>query len=154
MFSIIVAVISILLIVAITGATMYYGGDSFNDNQVKSSAAKYRNEAQQIGAAVTMYKSDGKVIDESFTLQKLVDGKYLTTIPTAWEPGSNKIMRTLSVDDPASEHVCLYSNDQAGHFFSPTDVGVETYSRDDSKGIPHCDKENLNPNVPCCVNVT
>ena len=154
MLNVIIVIISLVLIVAVVGATMYWGGDGFNDNGVKADAAKYRNEAQQIGAAVTMFKADGNVIDENFKLQDLVDGKYLTTIPEAWEPGSNKITRTLSVDDEGSEHICHYSNAQAGYNFSASDTEVEPYSREPSKGIPHCDKSNLDPNVPCCVNVT
>lgn len=153
MLTVIIVIVSLLLVVAAVSATMYYGGDGFNDNKVKSMAAKYRNEAQQIGSAVTMYKADGKVIDESFTLQKLVDGKYLTSIPEAWEPGSNKITRTMSPDDPSSEHICLYSNEQAGFTYSSSEPQVQPYSSDPNKGIPQCDKTNLDPNVPCCVNV-
>lgn len=154
MFSVVIVLVSLVLVIATVGAVMYYGGGGFNDNKVKSDAAKYRNEAQQIGGAVTMFKADGNVIDESFTLQALVDGDYLSHIPEAWEPGSNRITRTLSKDDESSEHVCHYSNEQAGYKFSSSDSQVEPYSREPSKGIPHCDKENLDPNVPCCVNVS
>ncbi|MCF2901849.1 hypothetical protein L1267_15845 [Pseudoalteromonas sp. OFAV1] len=60
MFSLIISIIAIALVIVLAGASLYYGGDAFNKGTAKGEAAKYVNEAQQIQAAVTMYKVDNK----------------------------------------------------------------------------------------------
>lgn len=152
MFNLIIIVISIALIVVLALASMYHGGKAFNENKVVADAAKYRGEAIQISSAFTLFKSDGNSVSESFTLQDLVNKGYLKTLPSGWQPGSNKIIFPLNSNDTGSEHICITAIQQSGYSFDPTDTQVDVYSADSTKAIPHCDKASLDPMVPCCVN--
>lgn len=154
MFNIIIAVIAIALIAILTIASMYHGGSAFNDNKIIADAARYRTEATQISSAITLFKSDGNEITDKFVLQDLVDKKYLNALPAGWLPGSNKIIMPLDTSSDASEAVCITAIEQSGYNFDPADTKVDAYSKDPKKGIPHCDKPELDPMVPCCVNKT
>lgn len=81
MFSLIITIISIALVAALALATIYYGGTAFSTGNVKASASQVINQAQQIAAAVTMYKNDngGSV---PANVAALVSGNYLGSSPT------------------------------------------------------------------------
>ncbi len=151
MNNLIIVLISIALAVTLATATFFYGGSSYTDNKIEAEATKLRNEAAQISGAIRFYTSKGNMTGEDFTLQDLVDEKYLSAVPDGWLPGDNIIKRTLSKDDIKSEHVCIVANKQAGFVFSSAEPDVVPYSEDDQIGIPSCEKENLNLLVPCCV---
>ena len=57
MSSLIIAIISIVLIVAVAGATMYYGGDNLTQGRSSADAAAYVSGAQQISGAAVMHIS-------------------------------------------------------------------------------------------------
>lgn len=152
MFNMITVIIAVALVTVITLTGFFYGGGAFSDNTIAAEAARYRNEAAQIAAAVTLFRAQGNEITSEFSLQTLVDGGYLATLPLEWEPGSDIIMKALETTDPASEEICFTANKQASFKFAATEPDVQVYSLDTNFGIPHCDKSELDANVPCCVN--
>lgn len=80
MFQLIVAVIAIALVIALTLASIFYGGEAFTRSSLKANVAAMVNQAQQISGAHTLYKTDfSKPAD---TLADLAPA-YLAEIPTA-----------------------------------------------------------------------
>lgn len=153
MFNLIVAVIAVALIAVLSGAALYYGGSSFTENKVDAEAARIVNEASQINAAILVYQADGNEVTESFKLTDLVSLGYLKGLPVGWTPGDDRAIKPLPEDDPGSERVCYQANVLAGFEFDPIEDDVETFVDDPSQGIPHCDKPDMPPGVPCCVNI-
>ena len=86
MFSLIISIIAIALVIVLAGASLYYGGDAFNKGTAKGEAAKYVNEAQQLQAAVTMYKVDNKGDVSSVSSTVLKDDGYLSAYLSASVP--------------------------------------------------------------------
>jgi hypothetical protein len=84
MFSLIISIIAIALVIVLAGASLYYGGDAFNKGTAKGEAAKYVNEAQQLQAAVTMYKVDNKGDVSSVSSTVLKDDGYLSADLSHW----------------------------------------------------------------------
>ena len=81
MFQLIVAVIAIALVIALTLASIFYGGEAFTRSSLKANVAAMVNQAQQISGAHTLYKTD---FSRSATnLQALEDAGYLAEVPTA-----------------------------------------------------------------------
>lgn len=60
MFSLIISIIAIALVIVLAGASLYYGGEAFNQGTAKGEAAKMLNEGQQISGGYTMHKVDTK----------------------------------------------------------------------------------------------
>ena len=88
MFSLIISIIAIALVVVLAGASLYYGGDAFNQGTSKGEAAKMINEASQIQGAYTMHKVDQKGAEPA-DVDELVTDKYLAAAPaTAWTLGT------------------------------------------------------------------
>lgn len=147
MFAIIISLISVLLVLLITAACLYYGGDVATRAGAKASAAKYRNEAAQIAGAITAYKSDGNSINESFQLTKLVPN-YLQVVPNiAWNIDANRIFI-----DGIDESVCVMANDTAGFHFIPDGSLYIASKFDPRAGVPTCNNPALSIIVPCCIN--
>lgn len=150
MLSIVIAIISIALVIALVGSSIYYFGGGINDQNTEAKATKLRNEASQIAAAVQLYRNDGNEFGQNFTLEVLTDMGYLSTLPVDWVPGEDKIMYVLENSDEA-EAICFVANRQANFEFDIADTDVVAYSGSESLGIPLCSKANLNPLVPCCT---
>lgn len=81
MFSLIITIISIALVAALALATLYYGGDAFNQGRAGAFASQLINEAQQVQAAVQLAEINGA---DRATVQDLVDGEYLTQAPAEY----------------------------------------------------------------------
>ena len=81
MFSLIITIISIALVAALAVATIYYGGDAFNQGTTKAKASTIVNQAQQIAGANTLYKSNtgGFAAD----VAALVTNSYLASAPVS-----------------------------------------------------------------------
>lgn len=79
MFSLVVTIISIALVAALTLATLYYGGDSFNKGDASARAAQVVLQGQQVLGAADLFKADNGRWPDS--MQELVDGKYLKQVP-------------------------------------------------------------------------
>lgn len=92
MFSLIISIIAIALVVALAGASLYYGGDAFSQGSARAQASTFVNQGQQVAAAHTLYKNDeggsALVVDAdqgiaSVSLAALVTGGYLASVPSA-----------------------------------------------------------------------
>lgn len=81
MFQLIVAVIAIALVIALTLASIFYGGEAFTRSSLKANVAAMVNQAQQISGAHTLYKTDFS--RSATSLQALEDAGYLAEVPTA-----------------------------------------------------------------------
>lgn len=149
MVSIIISIISIALVVALASAGMYFFGSDVAGQKIEAEAAKLRNEATQIAAAVKLYRGEGNEFGSSFQLQTLVDLGYLSSLPNDWEPGDDQIMYVLE-DEEKAEVVCFVANRQSGYTFDVGEEDVIAFSGDDTMGIPLCSKADLGALVPCC----
>lgn len=120
MFSLIITIISIALVAALAVATIYYGGDAFNQGTSKAKASTVVNQAQQIAGAATLYKSNGGNLPTLASVGAL-SPSYLATVPasdsvtlgldaTEQALGKVKITGTLSA---GSTEVCAKINDIA-----------------------------------------
>ena len=121
MFSLIITIISIALVAALALATLYFGGDAFNQGSAKASAATVVNQAQQISGANTLYFLDKQVYGEVVNLT--ADGKYLASAPNPGaleggadpKPGYKVDTATGAITLAlASQAVCDAINEQAG----------------------------------------
>jgi len=81
MFSLIITIISIALVAALALATLYYGGDAFNQGASRVNAARVINQGQQLlGASELYYIQTGAW---PANIQALMDGGYLKAAPVA-----------------------------------------------------------------------
>lgn len=78
MFSLIITIISIALVVGVTGATMYYLSGT-GDSEAILAAAELLTQSEQIAAAIDMRAFQEK--GELAGLDALVTGKYLMQVP-------------------------------------------------------------------------
>ncbi|WP_415912691.1 hypothetical protein [Neptuniibacter sp. QD37_11] len=149
MFSLIISIIAIALVVALAGATLYYGGAAFRDNGIKTTVAEYKNESAQIVGAINAYRVQQGGLPSDFTLQDLVP-EYLKSVPEGeWDIQDNRVIRT-----GVEELVCYRANEVMGFEFDPAEEGVDALASDSSKGIPQCSKSDLPFDVPCCSSAT
>tara|TARA_Y100001960_G_scaffold194919_1_gene204047 strand:+ start:10428 stop:10895 length:468 start_codon:yes stop_codon:yes gene_type:complete len=85
MFSLIISIIAIALVAAIALASIYYGGDAFQQGTVEANSSTLLNQAQQVQGAVVLSKIDN---EEFNTMSELVPS-YLKEVPqfegTAWK---------------------------------------------------------------------
>ncbi|NLC21536.1 MAG: hypothetical protein GX771_06450, partial [Halomonadaceae bacterium] len=79
MFSLIITIISIALVAALALATLYFGGDAFNQGSAKAAASTVVNQAQQINGANTLHYLDFQ--SYATDVGDLVDGDYLASAP-------------------------------------------------------------------------
>lgn len=79
MFSLIITIISIALVAALAVATIYYGGDAFNQGSSKARASTIVNQAQQIVGANTLLRAETGSFAAS--MSDLQDGGYLASLP-------------------------------------------------------------------------
>lgn len=78
MFSLVISVIAVILVVAIALATIYYGGQAFNNSSSKATAATLINQASQIEAAASIFESQGNAWPASFST---LAPNYLASLP-------------------------------------------------------------------------
>lgn len=79
MFSLIIAIVSIALIVALIALGGYFGGDAITDAQAKTQAIRLVNEETQILAAMEMFQAENKRYPAS--VNELVSTGFLRSIP-------------------------------------------------------------------------
>ncbi len=169
MFSLIISVIAIALVIVLAGAALYYGGDGFNKGTVKGEVAKYKTEAAQIAGALVAYQVDQRGFSEhpnnqnpdgEFGWDDLVDGGYLTVIPSSFQNESTGeetirwgVKDNLIILPGVADNVCLEANRVEGF---PTDqAGVTSIDGtaheigETGEYVPLC-SETLSSDVPCC----
>lgn len=115
MFSLIITIISIALVGALAMATLYFGGDAFQQGSAKAAASTVVNQASQINGANTLSFLDNQAYAADVTA--LVTGDYLASAPN---PGSISDQDyALSTDGSITltgltDAVCEQVNEQAG----------------------------------------
>ena len=139
MFALIIAIIAIALTVYLAVSTLFYGGDALSNGSARAIASSFINQGQQINGAHTLYKNDnagsslvvtGNATDDLTELQKLVTGKYLSSLPvpqkgayslealTAVQTGSAAIDKALVASGTGTnaipDEVCEIIEAQAG----------------------------------------
>jgi competence protein ComGC len=130
MFQLIVAVIAIALVIALTLASIFYGGEAFTRSSLKANVAAMVNQAQQISGAHTLYKTDYSA--SAPNLNELKVQGYLAEVPTA--------PKIALIDT---------NGDVAAWDYRPADKGVyltlgaetaETCKAVEQNGAGHCQK--------------
>lgn len=99
MFSLIISIIAIALVAALALASIYYGGDAFQEGTTKAEASTIINQGQQIQAAVTLSDVDEKGFfsDPTTTSLAALSPEYLKEIPQvrgeSWQKvsGANRL---------------------------------------------------------------
>lgn len=81
MFSLIIAIVSIALVVALVAATMYHGGDTLTSGRAQADAAGLVAGAEQIAGAYHLGKT---LSGQDMTVTALVDAKHLSGIPAGF----------------------------------------------------------------------
>lgn len=97
MFQLIVAVISIALIAALAGASIFYGGSAFSGSTAKANVSALINQGQQIGGAMALYRTDNGGANAG-TIQALIDGAYLQSAPAVPAVADTGAAWTLTTD--------------------------------------------------------
>jgi type II secretory pathway pseudopilin PulG len=135
MFSLIITIISIALVAALALATLYFGGDAFNQGSAKAAAATIVNQASQINGANTLHFLDKQeyntVLSDGVTdpANDLVDGGYLSSLPSPGDSATGDYAVT-AVDDPSitldgvKKAVCEAVNIQSGLMQSGDSIPV------------------------------
>lgn len=115
MFSLIITIISIALVAALAVASVYYGGNAFQQGTAKAQASTLVAQAQQIAAANTLYANDhaGVRADDSVdAVAVLVSEGYLAAAPqanadvvgaAAWQADQLTGLVTIDLVDTAIE---------------------------------------------------
>lgn len=117
MFSLIIAIVSIALIVALVAATMYHGGDTLTQGRAKADAAALVAGAQQVSGAAVMHLSlEGT---RAAAIGDLVTKKYLASVPTVGAlalatTGTAPNLQYTVTGTAASDDVCVAVNKAAG----------------------------------------
>lgn len=79
MFSLIIAIISIALVVALVAASGFFGGSAMTDAKAQAEAARLRTEEQQILAGMDLFNADYRRWPDN--VQELVTTGYLRSVP-------------------------------------------------------------------------
>lgn len=172
MFSLIIAILAIILVALLAAATIYYGGDSFNKGNSKAKAAEILNQAELIKGAFTAYKIEQGTIEinavdcnmdqDKFDncLEPLITKEYLTDIPQGaegWYIDNDKVLRRTLKSDVKACAIANYVNGAVGVPQNPeaADIDWEHISEtaDYSKYIPACgdlESGNVGLGYVCC----
>lgn len=117
MFSLIITIISIALVAALAVATIYYGGDAFNQGSSKAKASTVVNQAQQIVGANTLLRANTGSYGS--TVAELTAGGYLAAAPATenltWSEAALAADNELTGTGSAlTDEVCAKVNEVAG----------------------------------------
>ena len=104
MFSLIISIIAIALVAALALASIYYGGDAFQEGTAKAEASTVVNQGQQVQAAVTMSEIDET---EVTALSELVTNDYLKEVPGVRDQNWTLNGENIEID-VINADVCAY----------------------------------------------
>lgn len=115
MFQLIIAVIAIALVLLLTLAAIWFGGDVYDESKARADYARNVNSATQIEAAMQLYYHD-KSFDppgEDMTLlNNLKDWGYLATLPEGdWKVNTESLYKPIEVQTVSQ---CKSMNRAAG----------------------------------------
>ena len=120
MFGLIISIISIVIVVALVAATMYFGGDVSTQGKEEAEVAKALNELGQIKAAVTAFTAkEGRA---PTGLAELTP-KYLGSIPDGWggdvpSQVAFESSQLLTGNEPDKLTKCNAINQRLGYTFT------------------------------------
>src|SRR3546814_5196795 len=80
MFQLIVAVISIALLAALAGASIFYGGAAFSGSTAKANVSSLVNQGQQIAGAAALFRTDNGGTTPTDIATQLVANDYLQSV--------------------------------------------------------------------------
>lgn len=120
MFSLIITIISIALVIVLAAATLYYGGNPFEQAAQRADSARILQEANQIAGALELYKADNGGFPTGTPTEianALVDGRYLSQFPNPekWSFTTNYVVHSI-----ADEEQCIAINEKLGITYVPT----------------------------------
>jgi hypothetical protein len=128
MFSLIIVTIAITLVAALAAATLYYGGNAYEEQRVKADAARLVNEGMQVKAAAEYHRVQQGALPSS--IEQMVEGEYLKAglADSAWSTSNGYALVTN-----VPENRCLMANQQ---------LGIDN--------IPSCDDPGYSNKPVCC----
>lgn len=119
MFSLIISIVAITLVVVLTLATFYYGGDVLTDGKKQAGAAGLISQSQQISGAVEMYYADNPSGAVS-TIAEL-HPQYLKSVPDGWDVSASVLSTVpgyvaypIAGDDTSKLRICEEVNKKLG----------------------------------------
>lgn len=98
MFSMIIAVVSLVLVAGLALATVFFGGDQFLQGKTDAEVARYVSESQQIAGAVQLFQAENHGSMPTDLEDDLV-GYYLKDMPRAgkdWEVGDDVLIKGVT----------------------------------------------------------
>lgn len=107
MFSLIITIISIALVAALALATLYYGGEAFNEGRAKAEAAKLKNHGQQLLGAADLFRLEKGRYPNN--VPELVSEGYLSSVPVAKSPVNQALAAEEWVMPTAQEPVFVFT---------------------------------------------
>lgn len=147
MFNLIITIIAISLVVALSGASLFYGGNAFSEGKNRADAEKIVNQIQQIKAAVTLYKLDeGKIPSKVGDLYS----DYLRSIPnptsgeSVWkiDASSNLIYTNLLIQEDGKNGITLETCNYINELNSPS---ISCTAANEFKTMPALNSVGANP---------
>jgi hypothetical protein len=119
MFQLIIAVVVIALIILLAFATLYLGGDVYDESGARAAYAKNVNSAVQIEAAMQLYYHDNAKnapFQDRALLEYLFDNDYLKEIPAGdWKVNAESLYKPIEIQDVQQ---CSAMNKAAGYDLS------------------------------------
>lgn len=131
MFSLILILIGLVLVAVLATATIYYGGEATTEGSANSEAAALLAQSAQIASASAAYTADHNGVKPK-SLDELVTGKYLTSIPPGWA-GSGEGETPVTSKIIESANACELFNARQG-----------------IEGIPYCNEITTLTSPVCC----
>lgn len=130
MFSLIIAIIGVLLIAAIAVSCLFFGGSAFTQGGAGAAAAQVLDESQQILSAVEAYKVDN-ASNLPTSMQDLIDNKYLNSAPaSSWSFAQDVVTSTT-----LTQTGCIKANQMLGYNLST---------------VPSCSDTTYTDKTVCC----
>lgn len=130
MFSLVITLISVALVSVLAVTAIFYGGHSWTTGMAKTKAAQLSSEADQLIAAVNLFRVDNKRLPTSLA-ELTAAGKYLTSVPPSGWEGSSTFFQFARED--LDKDICLAFNAKRGIPF-----------------VPPCSDELYRSTVVCC----
>lgn len=136
MFQLIVAVISIALIAALAGASIFYGGSAFSGSTAKANVTSLINQAQQIAGAGSLFATDHAGAKPTNIATDLVANSYLQAAPTpssiasagAWDITDDGKLAFVAINDEAVVAACAEVAKQNGNQAQVVDATFDATS--------------------------
>lgn len=115
MFSLIITVVAIALVVALVGATMYWGGNALTQGRTSADAAAFVSGGQQISGAISMARAVDPLGATPTSIADLVTAQQLTGSPVVKGSGDWDLATVGVISHQVvNSDICGVINKQAG----------------------------------------